>query len=140
MFWNICLLLSLLCISYPLIVRLFLISKNFLLLFFSFCYNTAYNSTNSNKNLYFFLLFSLSLTLYNSNNNNIKKFVPSFTFIIRPFWYLKFFFILFFLSLYFIAINPANSNKNRYFFLLFPSFHFYTLNTLQNGDSYTFFI
>ena len=42
--------------------------------------------------------------------------------------------------MYFIALNPTNSNKNRYFFLLFPSFHFYTLNTLQNGDSYTFFI
>ena len=42
--------------------------------------------------------------------------------------------------MYFIAINPTNSNKNRYFFLLFPSFHFYTLNTIQSGDSYTFFI
>ena len=42
--------------------------------------------------------------------------------------------------MYFIALNPTNSNKNRYFFLLFPSFHFCTLNTLQNGDSYTFFI
>ena len=42
--------------------------------------------------------------------------------------------------MYFIAFNPTNSNNNRYFFLLFPSFHFYTLNTLQNGDSYTFFI
>ena len=42
--------------------------------------------------------------------------------------------------MYFIALNPTNSNNNRYFFLLFPSFHFYTLNTLQNGDSYTFFI
>lgn len=42
--------------------------------------------------------------------------------------------------MYFIAFNPTNSNKNRYFFLLFPSFHFNTLNTLQNGDSYTFFI
>ena len=42
--------------------------------------------------------------------------------------------------MYFIALNPTNSNNHRYFFLLFPSFHFYTLNTLQNGDSYTFFI
>ena len=42
--------------------------------------------------------------------------------------------------MYFIAFNPTNSNKNCYFFLLFPSFHFYTLNTLQIGDSYTFFI
>ena len=42
--------------------------------------------------------------------------------------------------MYFIAFNHTNSNKNRYFFLLFPSFHFYTLNTLQNWDSYTFFI
>ena len=42
--------------------------------------------------------------------------------------------------MYFIAINPTNSNKNPYFFLLFPSFHFYTLNTLQKGYSYTFFI
>ena len=42
--------------------------------------------------------------------------------------------------MYFFAINSTNSNKYRYFFLLFPSFHFYTLNTLQNGDSYTFFI
>ena len=40
----------------------------------------------------------------------------------------------------FIAINSTNSNKNRYYFLLFPSFHFCTLNTLQKGDSYTFFI
>ena len=42
--------------------------------------------------------------------------------------------------MYFIAYNFTNSNKNSYFFLLFPSFHFCTLNTLQNGDSYTFFI
>ena len=42
--------------------------------------------------------------------------------------------------MYFIAYNSTNSNKNSYFFLLFPSFHFCTLNTLQNGDSYTFFI
>ena len=42
--------------------------------------------------------------------------------------------------MYFIAFNPTNSNKNPYYFLLFPSFHFYTLNTLQNWDSYTFFI
>ena len=67
-----------------------------MLLFFSFCYNTAYNFNSSNKNRYFFLLFSLSLTLYNSTNNNVKKFVPSFTFIIRPFWYLKFFLFYFF--------------------------------------------
>ena len=42
--------------------------------------------------------------------------------------------------MYFIAFNPTNSNKNPYYFLLFPSFHFYTLNTLQNGYYYTFFI
>ena len=81
----------------PLLLLGFLISKNFFSLFFSFFVFYSFNPTNSNKNQHYFLLFSLSLTLYDSTNSNNKPLLfPSFPFITRLFYYLNFFYFIFF--------------------------------------------